>query len=204
MTETETDNLRQTSNPMVGEFGIGATYVFPLKDKTKWFSTGRLGLNYRYMSNNLWKNFVQGQIEQYQDARMANYTYQLNLINQRLMMDLSLTFWERERASLFVIGGLGYGWNKLHYSDYPNPGIEEGNLNLNTSRTNKFTSEVGVGAFYQCTDQLKVSVQYLYNYFGRISTGSYGYLNGVATAAISPANFKLDTNEVLLGLHLAI
>ncbi|WP_298622704.1 outer membrane protein [uncultured Legionella sp.] len=203
VTETETDNLRQTNNPMIGAFGFGVSYLFPLKEKTKWFSEGRVGLNYRYLSNKLWNNLVEGQIEQYQDPRMANYTYQMSLVNQRLMMDLSLTFWERERASLFVIGGLGYGWNKLHYSDYPNPGIEEGNLTLNTSRTNRFTSEVGVGAFYQCSEQLKISVQYLYSYFGNIATGSYGYLNGDATV-IYPAHFKLDTNAVLLGLHLAL
>lgn len=206
VTNIETDNLHSTKNPWVGQLGVGATYLFPLKEKTptlNWFPETRLGLNYRYFSNKFLSNTASGQIQQFQDPRMENYSYQLSLSSQRLITDLSLTLLEQKKTSLFVMGGIGYEWNTLRYRDYANPGVEGGNLILNSKSKNRFTAEIGAGMFYQCSERLKASVQYLYNRIGNISTASYGVLN-TSPAVIRPASFSLNSNAILFGLNLTI
>lgn len=208
VTETETDYLRQTHNPAIGEVGAAIAYLVPLKpldaqSDWTWFPEWRLSFNMQYASHDMFSDKTRGQVEQYMEPSMDNYTYTLLLDSTRLTVDPVLTVASWRYLSAFATAGIGYAWNKLHYQDVPNPGIEEGGLLLNDRNNTGFAWEIGAGLFYNCTDTVKISAQYLYTDFGTVSTSTHGTLNGLSTT-ISPAHFSLHSNAVLFGIHVTL
>lgn len=196
-TTTETDNLRQTNNPWVNELGVGLAHVIP--STNLW-----LGVYYRHLSHDVFRRYTTGQVEQYQEPQMNNYTYSLSATNNRVMVDLTAPVSLSSKISIFAMGGIGYGRTSLKYKDIPNAGISEGNLFLNTSYKSAFISEVGAGLDYQCTNNLKFSLQYLYTWLGSMNTSTTGYFASTYATIIAPARFSLNTHSVLIGLHAAI
>ncbi|WP_028388293.1 outer membrane protein [Legionella fairfieldensis] len=208
VTDTETDNLRQTHNPDAGELGLGFAYLIPLNtylsiSGVQLFPGLKTAINLRYMSHEIFDHSIQGQIEQYQDPLMDNYTYYLSISSTQLMADLALTVASFHQVSLFLTGGIGNGWTRLHYEDRPNAGVYGGGLHLKNSSKNGFVSEVGAGVSYGWTSHLSVSLEYLYTRLNEIKTARYGILNG-EPAIITPAQFSLHSSAILAGVHLKI
>jgi opacity protein-like surface antigen len=201
VTDTETDSLVQTANPIVGDVNFGVAYVWPLNSmrldqRVSWFPSVKTGLNLRYFDQN-----VQGQIYQYQEPDLDNYTYNLSVESTRLMFDISLTLATVQRFSLFLQGGAGAGWTQTSYSDMPNEGIPSGSLSINNRTNSGFVSEVGGGISYDIQENFGISLQYLYANYGTIKTSSTATLNG-DPASIAPAQFPLRSQEVLFNVYM--
>lgn len=200
ITTTETDNVRQTDNPWVGTINIGFNYrVPPIFLPELW-----LGLNYRHSSHNLFAHYTRGQIAQYQEPELENYTYSLTATNDRVALDLMLPIACTPNTSLAPIGGIAYGRTGLKYSDRPNAGVSLGNLILAPHYKYSLIPEVGLGFFYQYSTNIKLSLQYLYTWLGDMDTSKTGWLTGVQSDLIAPAHFALNNNAVLVGLSFSL
>lgn len=207
VTDIETDRLRQTRNPLAGELGLGVAYLIPLNTSPVasliWFPELKTALNIRYMDQAIIGQDVYGEVDQFQDLSMNNYTYDLSLSSTRLMADLALTVASIERFSVFLLGGLGAGWTQVDFKDKPNPGIVGGALSLNHRTKNGFVGEAGAGLAYECNNQFRFSLAYLYTDYGTIKTGSQGTLD-IGTVTLNPMQFSFHTQAILFGVHVKV
>ncbi|HHF7344123.1 TPA: outer membrane beta-barrel protein [Legionella feeleii] len=208
ISEFETDRLRQTRTPLAGDLGLGIAYLIPLNKSARtdltWFPELRTALNIRYMDQEIIGQNVYGEADLFQDPNMNNYTYDLSLASTRLMIDLVLTVASMERFSVFLLGGVGAGWTQVDYKDRPNPGIVGGALSLNSRTNNRLVGEAGAGLAYDCNNQFRFSLAYLYTDYGTIKTGSQGVIDFNNPITINPMRFSFHTQAILFGVHIKV
>jgi opacity protein-like surface antigen len=110
------------------------------------------------------------------------------------MLDTALTVAQWRQYSIYGIAGIGAAWNHISYRDRDNSNAPCSlfNVGVNKSKAH-FVWEAGAGAVYAFNDTARLSLEYLYTDFGRLSASSNG----------SSINFNLHAQAVLLGLHLA-
>lgn len=207
VTSNETDKLVQTNdnawNTWVGQLGAGYVFYFPNKQRfspgTQWFPSLEPQLNFYFSDNR-----VKGDVYRFNSPDFNDFSYTSTVTTSRLMLDAALTIVSKDAYSLFVIAGIGDAWSKINYDDSVN-GSNTCNLSALSSgdrNQSNFAWELGAGVAYAFNNRINLSLEYLYTDFGSLKLP--GSIQGAFfTAPIAPSSFSLNTQAVLLGLHVA-
>ncbi|KTD67278.1 hypothetical protein Lste_3484 [Legionella steelei] len=201
-TDIETDNLSRGHANTTGELGFGVYYKRPLLvNDAVWFNTLAVGLAVRY--SGFLDNITDGNVDQFEQTNLDNYQYQVYFENTRLLAQLSLDVLTYKQVSLYLIGGIGEGWSRLRYHDFPNEEDLGGGLSLPKKNTSHFVANVGTGINYHYTEHLSFSLGYLYTDYGHITASNEGILNGEAVTLSAPT-FSIESHALLMGIHYLI
>lgn len=209
VTSNETDTLVQTNsnawNSWGGQLGLG--YVYFLRDAqeysehVQWFPMVEPQVNVYY---NRYQN--KGDVYRFGSADFNDFTYDMPINNTRLMLDGALTVASWRELSTYVKAGIGNAWSNTKYSDSDsaNAPCTLQNLALNGHDSSNFVWEVGAGETYAFNDKVKLSLEYLYTDYGRLSTAAGGSTGSITTPVLSAARFGFSAQGLLLGLHVKI
>ncbi|MBN9228821.1 MULTISPECIES: outer membrane protein [Legionella] len=201
-TDIETDNLSRGHANTTGELGFGVYYKRPLLvNDSVWFNALAVGLAVRY--SGFLDNITDGNVYQFEQTNLDNYQYQVYFENTRLLAQLSLDVLTYKQVSLYLIGGIGEGWSRLRYHDFPNEEDLGGGLSLPKKNTSHFVANVGTGINYHYTEHLSFSLGYLYTDYGHITASNEGILNGEAVTLSAPT-FSIESHALLVGIHYLI
>lgn len=209
ITSSETDSLVQRKDNDWDSWGaqVGVGYVYYIGGARRfcsdlqWFPMLEPQIN-AYYSN--YRN--KGDVFRFGSPSFNELTYSTHIRSTRLMFDTALTVLSRCGFSTFVIGGLGDASSRVRYSDTVNSDItcDIQNINLDSKSNSHFVWELGAGLNYAFNCRVGVSAEYLYTDFGKLNPSRSGNTGIIAQPIISPANFNLHTQAVLLGLHVAL
>lgn len=198
-TDFETDKLSKGQANATGDLGLGVYHKQPLlMNGSAWFNTFGFGLALRYSGFS--DNIAKGTVEQFEQTNLDNYRYQLHFANTRLLAQFTLDVLTYQHVSLYLMGGVGEGWSRLRYQDFPNTEDLGGGLSLPTQTTSRLVSDVGVGINYNHTSHLSYSLSYLYTDYGHIAANSHGNLNHEPVKIVAPS-FSIDSQALLVGIH---
>ncbi|MHB1949214.1 MAG: outer membrane protein [Gammaproteobacteria bacterium] len=213
ITSSETDRLIQTNTNSWdaggGQLGLG--YVFNLhnalqcSDCVQWFTSIEPELNLYYFAS----NSIRGHVWRFNSSSFNDLTFDIPVHSTRLMVDGALTVASWRQLSVYAIGGIGNAWNRLGYRDTVNGNVSsstcpEQRVTLNPHTTTDFAWEAGAGLTYTFNDRVSASLEYLYAHLGTVKTGARGNTGTITAPITSPASFNLKTQNVLLGLHIAL
>ncbi|HHF7366579.1 TPA: outer membrane protein [Legionella bozemanae] len=164
----------------------------------------------RWQNNNFWlpsyslslfwqhffKMHIRGEITLYSLPEFTNYNYNLDFVSNLLLASGQINLFQYGIVSPYINGGIGSSFN--HVSNYSEeafsgvtPRVSPGFRGSNTS---EFAYNVGVGIDMHILPQLMLSVGYLYQDLGPISSG-----HGIATwteQLLNPGSYR--SNEVLV------
>jgi outer membrane autotransporter protein len=209
VTSDETDTLVQTNRNAWRSWGaqLGLGYVYFIGDAQRyfdgaqWFPMIEPELNVYY---NNYKN--RGDVYRFGNAAFNQLTYNMPIRSTRLMLDAALTVVSYRQLSAYGIAGIGNAWNRVAYRDTTNSGdtCNTQQVSLNNLRKSRFVWELGAGVAYDMSDRVGLSFEYLYTDFGKLRTSGAGNTGLITTPVISPAGFRLRTQALLLGLHVAL
>lgn len=203
----ETDTLVETNKNRwapIGQVGIG--YVYPFSRDTiaanslQWFPSIGLQLNGYFASFK-----PRGDVLRFGSDDFNEFVYRTDINSSRLMLDTELTAATWRALSLFAIAGIGASWNNIDYSDTENgsTSCDIDSIHLDSHTSSNIAYELGGGLKLAVSSRIKVTLEYLYANLGRISTADQGH-NNFSSFTVVPADFRLYSNEVLLGLRIAI
>jgi opacity protein-like surface antigen len=208
VTSSERDKLNQTNDNAWTSWGgqLGAGYVYfighavEFSNTVQWFPTIEPELNVYF---NKYNNA--GQVWRFGSPAFNQLTYNMPIYSTRLMLDGALTVISKSESSAYVIGGIGNSWNRAKYSDKDNSGdvCNTASIGLNGHSRSHFVWEVGAGVAYVINNRTNLFLEYLYTDYGRL-TASGGGSTGAITAPMTTANFNLQTQAVLLGVHMSV
>ncbi|EHL32364.1 outer membrane protein [Legionella drancourtii] len=198
-TDIETDYLSKGHTNTTGDVGLGIYHKQPLLvNGSAWFNTFGFGLAIRYSGFS--DNVANGNVYQFEQTNLDNYHYKLYFENTRLLAQLTLDVLTYKQVSLYLMGGVGEGWSRLRYQDFPNEKDLGGGLSLPKETTSRLVGDVGIGINYHHTSHISYSLSYLYTDYGHITANSYGNLNGEPVKIVAPS-FLIDSHALLVGIH---
>lgn len=134
-----------------------------------WLPALQIGVLYEYfLANN-----VGGTITQYSSPQFRNYNYGWNIASNVVLASAKLNLFQYKRLSPYFNGGIGGAFNRSSgYREMAAPGITarvSPDYAANTS--NQFAYNAGAGIDFQFAPQLFLSVGYLYQDLGKVSSG---------------------------------
>ncbi len=210
VTSSETDRLVQTNNNNWNTFAaqLGLGYVYYLhgaqqySENVQWFPWIEPELNGYYLA----QNNIKGDVWRFGSPDFNDMTYTMPVESFRLMFDTALTLVSKKQYSLYAIGGIGNAWNRVGYRDADRDSVPCADqfLDFNATTRSSFAWEVGGGLSYALNKRFNFSVEYLYTDLGSVKTPDHGFSGDITLPAIVPAKFKLTSQAILFGLHLAI
>ena len=210
VTSSETDRLVQTNSnqwdTLAGQGGVGYVYNIHFRGQhtgqVKWFPSIEPEFNIYHLAS----DSIKGDVWRFGSSAFNDLTFDIPIHSTRLMLDAALTVAAWRQFSIYAIGGIGNVWNRLDYSD-----VENGNappcplhLELDSKTSSHFAWEAGAGLIYAVNHRVGVSVEYLYADLGTARTATSGSFATATAQGIAPARFKLKSNQVLAGLHIAL
>jgi opacity protein-like surface antigen len=199
-TPVEFNTLHQTNDEASFQGSVGVGYVFPLNDEDEsfiWFPDFKIALNfYGFSSDN------EGDAYEFGQADLNNFTYDLEVSSRRLMLDAYLTLLAWEDWSVFALAGTGQSWNNISYNQIPNEGIPGVEVELEGNKDAAWAYEAGAGIAYAVSDNVSLSLEYLYTHFNSLQTSDSGTV-GQKAVEIAPLTFDLHTNTLFFGLTWA-
>jgi opacity protein-like surface antigen len=210
ITSSETDRLNPNNNngwdAFTGQIGVG--YVLYLhgaqqySENTQWFPWVEPQIRGYYLGNST----INGDVWRFGNPVWNDMTYSLSIKSYRLMFDTALTLVSKRQYSLYALGGIGNAWNRTGYSDADRTSVPCANqfLNLNTTTNSNFSWEAGAGLAYTLNDRVAFSLEYLYADLGTMQTSANGVTGSITAPVLVPADFKLTSQAVLFGLHVAL
>lgn len=210
ITSSETDRLNPNNNigwdAFTGQIGVG--YVLYLQgaqqysENTQWFPWAEPQIRGYYLGNST----IKGDVWRFGNPEWNDMTYSLSIKSYRLMFDTALTLVSKRQYSLYALGGIGNAWNRTGYSDADRNSIPCANqfLNLNTTTNSNFSWEAGAGLAHTLNDRVAFSLEYLYADLGTMQTSANGVTGTITAPGLVPADFKLTSQAVLFGLHVAL
>lgn len=112
-----------------------------------------------------------GNVFQYGNPAMENYTYKFRLETLRGNLSLGLDFFSPVPRiyPFFQISG-GVARVVTHYTDTPNDPAMGGGVTIPNYTNTTGTFSAGAGLKYLMMDSLQLSVSYLYTYFGTVKS----------------------------------
>lgn len=211
VTSSETDRLVQSGNNnwnnLAAQLGVGYVHYFRAPQQHQgsvlWFPSIEPEVNAYYLG----ASTIKGDVWRFESADFNELTYKMPIKSTRVMFDGALTIATvKKRLSLYAKGGIGNAWNRASYSD-----ADKGDsscalqgLHLNTATHSNFAWEAGAGLIYAFNQRVGLSLEYLYADLGTMKTSATGNTGTITTPVIVPANFDLNSQAVLLGLHIAL
>lgn len=211
VTNSETDFLVQPNgnnwNVFGAQAGVGYVHYFPgalqYSENLQWFPSIEPKLNAYYLGQETFS----GDVWRFNSSAFNEMTYTMSIQSVRLMADGALTIMSKKKYSLYAIGGIGNAWSYLSYSDTDNanaaPCADQG-LNLGKNMHSSFAWEVGGGITYTYNPRVLLSLEYLYADLGRAETSAIGNTGTITSPHITPAQFNLNSQAILAGLHVTL
>lgn len=164
------------------------------QNNNDWFPSYSLSIFWQYF----FKTQLNGQIMQYSLPQFTNYNYHLDFTSNLLLVSGKMNLFKLGRFSPFINGGIGSAFNYI--SNYHEtallgvtPRVSPGFKNANT---NEFAYNIGAGLDVRLLPQLILSLGYIYQDLGPISSG-----NGVTTwsnQSLNPGSYH--ANEILVSM----
>lgn len=211
VTSNETDFLVQPNgnhwNSFAAEAGVG--YVHYLRgalqysENLQWFPSIEPEVNGYYLGQD---NFT-GNVWRFNNPSFNEMTYTMSIQSARLMVDGALSIASKKQFSLFAIGGIGNTWNQLRYSDTDNTNAAncpDQELHSDSHTHSSFAWETGAGINYAFNPRVLLSLEYLYADLGTVKTAAKGNTGTITIPHIVPAQFNLNAQTALLGLHITL
>lgn len=211
VTSNETDRLVQSGNNnwnnLAAQLGVGYVHYFrdpqQYPDSVLWFPSIEPEVNGYYLGD----RGIKGDVWRFERADFNELTYKMPIKSMRIMLDGALTIVTvKQRLSLYAKGGIGNAWNRASYSD-----ADKGDatcalqgLHLNAATHSNFSWETGAGLIYALNHRVGLSLEYLYADLGTMKTSATGNTGTIMTPVIVPASFDLNSQAVLLGLHVSV
>ena len=197
VTSDEIDTLARNRGKWdsgIGQLGIG--YVGPLVQGSGFFNTLRVQLNSYFTSDSL-----SGPVYRFGDPAFNDYNYELSVKSTRLMLDGLVDLFSANSFSLYAKGGIGPSWNRANYSevDLNGGGCASNPIYLNRDSHAKFAAEAGAGVRFDISQNMGISLEYLYAHLGKAQTGSGSAASCVSS--VTPVNFDLKAQSVIIALH---
>lgn len=193
--ETDKNTVNSTSVDGAWKFGLGY-YLFDeaLKHRS-YFNHMLLELNVYQTSST-----IKGEVWQYELPQFNNYDYKAPLKSTRLMLDFKPSLITWGRFTPYLIVGVGAAWNKLSYNESSDDSgtSPSSALSLSDHTEAQLAWDLGAGFNLTLTEQLNLSVEYIYAFMGDSEPGSYSD-SGIEIS--SPPVFSTQMQTVLLGLN---
>lgn len=213
VTSNETDTLVQGDegwDSWTAKVGVG--YQFPLmenedddEDDLQWLPNLTPQLNLYYLGG----GDIDGDVLRYENSNQADYS--MDYSSTRLMFDLALTLASMERFSVYVLGGLGASWNNTSLETTPTSEFLPFGFELEDSDSTTFAYEFGAGIGYAITDDIGISLEYLYANLGDVEVQGNASLTGgdydaddPRTLDIENSDVEISSQSILLGLNFAL
>lgn len=202
VTEIETDTITFATSDVAGVAALGVGYAFILTDEDddfRWFPAIVASLDGAYQ----FETDFNGDVYQFENADMNNYTNNTSVENFNLMFDLTLALAEYQRWTIFAIGGIGAAWTTVQYDDTAKADIPPSGIDLSSHTSSNFAFQFGGGLGFEIMPELDLTLTYLYTDLGDVSTGdSVNATEGNnPNISITPADFDLQQQSLLLGLE---
>lgn len=130
-----------------------------------------------------------------------NYIFNAPLTSSRLMFDVKPYLFAEGKIAFYAILGAGLDWNAISYQEslLGSTGVGANSfIELNSHQRTNGAYEAGIGMRAMFTQYMSVTVDYLYAYLGIATPSNLLTVTGVNF--ISPASFRMQTENVLVGL----
>lgn len=209
ITHSEIDKLVPEDDDwdnFAAQLGIGYVFFFrdpeQYDDSVVWFPSFGPQLNAYYIG----RSNIEGDVWRFGNSNFNELSFTMPVESTRLMLDGVLTIATvKKKLSLYVKGGIGDAWNRAGYRDRDNgESCAVQNLNLDSESHSNFAWEVGTGLFYAFNHRIGVSLEYLYADLGKVKTSDEGTSGTITAPIIVPASFRLNSQAVMLGLHISL
>ncbi len=180
-TSDETDSLVQNEedwNFWTAKVGIGYEFLIDLDDDSededdfRWLPNVIPQVNLYYLDG----DEIDGHVLRFEESNQADYT--MDYSSARLMFDLAVTFASMQGFSIYGIGGLGISWNDTDFSTTPTSDLLPYGFELDSDATTSFAYEFGIGLGYDITDDIGISLEYLYASLGDVEVQGTAKLTG--------------------------
>jgi len=134
-----------------------------------WLPALSVGVLYEYF----WANNVGGTITQFSIPQFNNYNYTWNTASNVVLASAKLNLFQYNWLSPYVNGGLGGAFNRA--SSYREMAFPEVTARVSpgfaANTSHQFAYNAGVGVDFQCASQFLLSIGYLYQDLGKVSSG---------------------------------
>lgn len=188
--ETDSDKVRQSAAQGSWKVGLG----YSLFDDT-WPHLKRLLLNLNLYQTS---TTLSGTVWQYEQPQFNNYNFRVPIKSTRLMLDVKPSFFTWQSMKPYAIFGVGVAWNSVSYRETATADVNsDSRLLLSKQTTSDLAWDLGLGCNMALTDNLSVSLEYIYAALGY---GSPAHEASNVHLEATP-KFLLQSQSVLLGLN---
>lgn len=122
-----------------------------------------------------------------------NFNYKLNIESTSFLLNGEWTFVPIAKCfSLFFVGGFGFAYNTVSYSDKPKSSFLSGiGMDIDKGSTLPFVYDVGAGVKFLFSKQLELSVRYLHSKLGSAKTSTTGTLPITSSIKLVPLTAEI-------------
>jgi opacity protein-like surface antigen len=189
----ETDQLVQTKSPTNLSYYIGVRTPGASTPKIPWLKSLTLGLSNYYTTLQ-----TNGSVYQYQVPLLNNYTYNMDLSVDDLLLELKFDFHSFYRVTPFLVFGTGIGFGTLSYNETANPGVPGGQNELGTHNQTLWAFDIGAGGTYALTEKLGLTLQYLYiTHADKLQSN----LCQTTSCLVEPLQTHMNLSEIMVSLR---
>lgn len=196
---SEIDTLGQpNSNWDNGIYQLGFSFfpgsALPVSGMYNFLQTMSFQLNGYHIAD----ESLKGPVYRFGDPRFNDYNYRMHVRSYRLMADAVVNAFDVNNLSIYGKAGIGEAWHQVNYADYPIDGSGFSSISSRNKTRHSVAWEAGAGAQYNFTNQLGVSLEYLYMGTGKVKLGQV--TSNSCVHASSP-KINLDNSAFLVNLH---
>lgn len=189
------DLYRNNSIDSVALIGIGGGYTWATSGN--WVPFYSLGASYTYV----FPANVTGEVLQYSLPQFTNYNYQYKIQRQTFLAVAKADIYCWRRLMPFIILGAGWSINNIsNYDENSTPNVTPRVDPSFKGKTNSYLSyTIGAGLDFIVRNDLWMSLEYNYGYFGHARTGPGVNIPG-ADYSNTNLKTKLSSNTIMLGV----
>ena len=160
-------DLYSTNNDSQAFLGISAGRRW--QNESVWLPALSVGVLYEHF----FANNAGGTITQYSLPEFTNYTYKWNVSSNDVLATAKLNLFRYEKWSPFINGGLGLAFNTTSgFNETALAGVTARvSPGFASNTSDQFAYNVGAGLDYQVAPQWLISLGYLYQDLGHVSSG---------------------------------
>ena len=137
-----------------------------------------------------------GNVNVYDMESGINYRFHAPVSSTRLTLDAKPQLFKIYGIAPYLILGGGIGWDQISfYESTSDPMYSIGAVSLPTSRTTRFTGDLGVGVRHLFTKHFYMTAEYQATYLGDLAPGIQATSQ---QTVLSAPNFKIWVHSVLI------